>query len=260
MTRKPTIPFGAYAWTCPYCGRPTTLTEPNYAIGAWSIDIKLSEHGTQLGLGYTAIACPNQKCKKLELTVRLDKGDYQNGGGGWRSSDIIHSWDLLPESSAKPQPAYIPKPLRDDYIEACRIAGLSPKASATLSRRCLQGMIRNFWKTPKKDNLRQEIEAIQDKVDSAIWAAIDSVRSVGNIGAHMEHDINLIVNVEPGEAELLIGLVETLFREWYVGRHERDERMKALVKLAADKAKDRKGEGKPKKEGKDMAREDGESA
>ena len=76
----------------------------------------------------------------------------------------------------------------------------------------------------------------------------------------MEHDINLIVDVEPQEAELLIGLIETLFQEWYVNRHERDERMKALVQLAADKAKDRKGEVMPEKEGEDMAKEGGGSA
>ena len=36
----------------------------------------------------------------------------------------------------------IPIPqLMDDYEEACAIVNLSPKASATLSRRCLQGMI-----------------------------------------------------------------------------------------------------------------------
>ena len=249
----------AYQWTCPYCGRPTTLTEHNYTFGQSRIDIEVSEHGEKIGLGYTAIACPNPTCKKLTLTVELTTGDYQPGGG-WRKSKEIHSWDLLPESSAKPQPDYIPEPLRDDYIEACRIAGLSPKASATLSRRCLQGMIRDFWRTPKKPNLKQEIEAIQDKVDPGTWAAIDAVRRVGNIGAHMERDINVIVDVEPREAELLIGLVETLFREWYVGRHERDERMRALVQLAADKDEDREGEGAPKEEGEDTPKGDGESA
>lgn len=249
---------GGLPWTCPYCGRPTTVTLPNYNSGQNHIDIKVSEHGELIGLGYTAIACPNPSCKKLTLTVRLGKGNFATGR--WLNTKVIHSWELLPESSAKPQPEYIPKPLRDDYIEACRIAGLSPKASATLSRRCLQGMIRDFWKTPKKPNLRQEIEAIQDKVDPGTWEAIDAVRSVGNIGAHMEHDINVIGDVEPREAELLIGLVETLFREWYVVRHEREERMSALVQLAAEKDEDRKGKGPPKEEGEDTPKEDGESA
>jgi len=111
-----------------------------------------------------------------------------------------------------------------------------------------------------KLNLKQEIEAIQDKVDPRTWAAIDSVRSVGNIGAHMEHDINVIVDVELREAELLIGLVETLFREWYVVRHEREKRMNELVQLAADKSKDSKGESTPKHEDEDTPNEDSASA
>lgn len=240
------MPDDAYAWTCPYCGRPTTLTAPNYTFGRSRIEIEVSEHGQDIGLDYVARACPNPVCKKLTLTVMLYEGGYVNNK--WRDMNGIQSWDLLPESSAKPQPDYIPKPLRDDYIEACRIASLSPKSSATLSRRCLQGMIRDFWKKPKEANLKQEIESIKDEIDPETWEAIDAVRRVGNIGAHMEQDINVIVDVEPREAELLIGLIETLFREWYVVHHEREERMRALVQLAADKDNDRKGDGTPKEE------------
>jgi hypothetical protein len=51
----------------------------------------------------------------------------------------------------------------------------------------------------------------------------------------MEKDVNLIVDVEPDEAGLLLWLIETLFEEWYVARHDRDTKMQALTKLAADK-------------------------
>jgi hypothetical protein len=51
----------------------------------------------------------------------------------------------------------------------------------------------------------------------------------------MENDIDVIVDVDPEEAELLIGLVETLLTEWYVAREERKVRMSALVKAAAEK-------------------------
>ncbi|MEI8253036.1 MAG: hypothetical protein WCG25_04765 [bacterium] len=50
----------------------------------------------------------------------------------------LDSWQLLPVSEAKVLPDYIPDPIKQDYYEACRIRDLSPKASATLSRRCLQ--------------------------------------------------------------------------------------------------------------------------
>lgn len=64
---------------------------------------------------------------------------------------------------------------------------------------------------------------------------MEAVRTTGNIGAHMEKDINLIVDVDPDEAVLFIGLVETLFRDWYAAREERKTRMAALVAASAAK-------------------------
>jgi hypothetical protein len=120
-------------------------------------------------------------------------------------------WRLLPQSNAIPQPDYIPTPLVEDYYEACAIRELSAKASATLARRCLQGMIRDFCKIAKNTldaeikELRTRVE--QDKAPPGVTPesveAIDQVRSIGNIGAHMEKDINLIIEVDPGEAEAL---------------------------------------------------------
>ena len=141
---------------------------------------------------------------------------------------------LIPPSKSKTFPPYIPQALRDDYLEACLIQELSPKASATLSRRCLQGILRDFWAV-KPGRLVDEIEQIKDKVDSVTWNAIEAVRKIGNIGAHMEKDIDVIVDVDPNEAELLVGLVETLLREWYVAREERKKRMAAIVAAASTK-------------------------
>ena len=131
-------------------------------------------------------------------------------------------------------PDYVPAVIVADYKEACLIAELSPKASATLSRRCLQGMIRDFWSV-SKGRLADEIDAIKDKIDELAWKAIDGLRKMGNIGAHMEKDINVIVDVDPNEAKLLIGLIETLVDDWYVTRHERQLRMEKLVDAVTDK-------------------------
>lgn len=86
-----------------------------------------------------------------------------------------------------------------------------------------------------KKTLKQEIEVIQGKVDKATWEAIDSVRSVENIGAHMEKGTNLIVAVEPKEAQLLLELIETLFAEWHIAKHDREQRMGALKRLGEEK-------------------------
>jgi hypothetical protein len=143
----------------------------------------------------------------------------------------LYKWHLLPESEAKFLPDYVPAPIQQDYKEACRIRDLSPKASATLARRCLQGMIRDFWKI-SKSKLKDEVDELQTKVDSDTWQSIDAVRSVGNIGAHMERDIDVIVDVEPGEAQLLIGLIEQLINDWYIVREDRRKRTEDLKKLA----------------------------
>ena len=67
------------------------------------------------------------------------------------------------------------------------------------------------------------------------WQAIDDVRQLGNIGAHMEEDINLIVEVDPEEAAVLIQLIETLITEWNLRRHEREQNMLKLRTAAAKK-------------------------
>ena len=149
-------------------------------------------------------------------------------------------WQLRPQSSAKPFPSYVPAPIVSDYKEACLIRDLSPKASATLSRRCLQGIIRDFWGI-RKDRLIDEINELKSRIDGTTWKAIDSVRSIGNIGAHMEKDIDLIVDVEPEEAQLLIGLIEIFIKDWYTARHDREQHLEQITFLAAAKKELRKG-------------------
>jgi len=65
--------------------------------------------------------------------------------------------------------------------------------------------------------------------------AIDAIRKIGNIGAHMERDINNIVDVDPNEALVLIGLLESLFDEWYVARQKREERFAQVARIATIK-------------------------
>lgn len=176
------------------------------------------------------MTCSNLECKEYTIEAKL-------GIAG--NSDYLHSWKLRPQSAAKPLPNYIPIAIKADYEEACLILNLSSKASATLARRCLQGMIRDFWNV-KPQNLFQEIESIRDKVEPDTWEAIDVVRKVGNIGAHMEKDINQIVEVDENEAGLLIGLIEMLIEEWYVSRYERKQRLAQIKQLGQDKDVQRK--------------------
>ena len=65
----------------------------------------------------------------------------------------------------------------------------------------------------------------------------------------MEKDINLIVEVDADEAGLLIQLIETLLEEWYVQRHERQQRMAKIKVAAATKDAVRKGIGQGESDG-----------
>jgi len=218
-------------YTCPYCGRHTTITDPNKDSNWYKIQINKSTLG-DVGFGISAITCPNEECQKLLLVAQFTNAYEQYGN--WNKSSVIKTWRLLPESEAKVLPDYIPEAITEDYYEACRIRDLSPKASATLARRCLQGMIRDFHKISKA-TLFDEIKELEEKVESDVWESIDAVREVGNIGAHMKKDINIIVDVEPEEAQLLIGLIEQLVDEWYVAREDRRNRAQKLKDLATSK-------------------------
>jgi hypothetical protein len=95
-------------------------------------------------------------------------------------------------------------------------------------------MIRDFWGITK-NRLVDEINELEKVIDPITWKAIDSLRKIGNIGAHMEKDINLIVDVDENEAELLIKLIEDLFHDWYVAKHEKEARYSQLLNIANSK-------------------------
>ena len=125
--------------------------------------------------------CPNPQCKKFTLSVVLREISWV--GTGFVEGRVAGEWNLIPPSSAQVIPDYVPQAIRDDYYEACLIVQWSPKASATLSRRCLQGILRDYWGV-KPQRLVDEIQEIKDKVDPLTWDAIEAVRKVGTL-AHI---------------------------------------------------------------------------
>lgn len=229
-----------FNWKCPYCNHASTITYSNHSTDTHTFDKGNKDGG--LGIWSNVIVCPNEDCKEYTIEAELFKTkERSNGGKEFVGLPLIH-WQLRPRSKAKPFPSYIPQQILDDYGEACLIKDLSPKASATLSRRALQGVIRDFWGI-KKSRLVDEINDLKGKIDQSTWEAIDAVRSIGNIGAHMEKDINLIIDVEPDEAELLIGLIEILLKDWYIARHDRQQHLESIVAVAQAK-KQTKNESK----------------
>ena len=221
----------AESWRCPYCGNMATITGNDVdERTAFSKSI-LGADGSMAAM-IRIVRCPNPECKELSVYSKVSRGGI----------GVVGSWQLIPEASVRSLPDYIPEAIRQDYTEAYLVKDKSPKASATLARRCLQGMIRDFWGV-KPGMLNNEIRELEDmgRVDPQTLDSIDAVRKVGNIGAHMEKDVNVIVDVTEGEAEILLALIDSLVDDWYVARHGREERSRRLKEIVASKDEQRSG-------------------
>jgi hypothetical protein len=118
-----------------------------------------------------------------------------------------------------PVPAEVPPELADDYVEACLVLADSPKASAALSRRCLQHLLRGAGGV-KKGHLADEIQEVLDSrtLPSHLADSIDAIRNTGNFSAHplKSTATNQILPVEPHEAEWNLDVLEALFDFYFV--------------------------------------------
>ena len=169
-------------------------------------------------------SCPNPECRKF--IVYLVQGDvvYSQSAGGGRRFSHIHPvrkrFLVNPKGSNRaPVPPEVPSEFTEDYTEACLVLPDSPKASAALSRRCLQNILREKAGV-KPSNLADEIQEVLDKnlLPSYIADIVDTVRNVGNFAAHptKSKQTGEIIDVEEGEAELNLDVIEALFDFYFV--------------------------------------------
>lgn len=235
----------AVNWQCPHCHHKVTITDDRRSTSTHVMNIDSSD-GT-LALKSEFRVCPNPECRKASVTAELYQWNWVQFGPQTRrefSPTPLSEWSLIPRSDARPFPDYVPQAIRDDYEEGCVIRDLSPKASATLARRALQGILRDFYRV-KPGRLVDEIRQLNDTVELELWDAIEGVRKIGNIGAHMEHEINVIVDVDPNEARVLLELVETMLEETYVHRAQRQARLTRVATIATEKADAKRSSAAP---------------
>lgn len=210
---------------CPFCDASIPKTDATVRKEKIGFDYYSSPyHKENYDFIITAVKCPN--CSKKHYII-------DGHGDPFDSVDNLY---IYPKSKAKQFPEYIPNQLKEDYEEAYAIMNLSPKASATLSRRCLQGIIRDFHKV-KPDTLFKEISQLQDRIPASQYKVLHSLRQLGNIGAHLEKDVDLIVEIDVDEAEKLITLIEYLFEKWYIERKETEDLFDIINTTSEEKKK-----------------------
>ena len=178
--------------------------------------VSFHEQSKNIGLGQDAqfiwyavpTLCP--ACSKL--VIHLMKHAQ---GASQQNSFMVYPRGI----SRSPLPADVPDPYAQDYMEACLVLTDSPKASAALSRRCLQNILRTVAKV-KTSDLSKEIDEIlkTNQLPSHLAEAIDAIRVLGNFAAHPIKSTNTgeIVEVEEGEAEWLLDVLEGLFDFYFV--------------------------------------------
>jgi hypothetical protein len=213
---------------CPYCQHHF------HEQWRWQ-QVQITENNDIYGVDGKAIRALRTPCCKSYVVQYHD-----TQGIDTRSIEV--PWRMVEPIGANrgPVSAYVPAAIRDDYIEACNVLPLSAKASAALSRRCLQNILHEQGYRAK--DLNREIDLLLNESDtsksvpSSLRTTIDGIRNFGNFSAHPIADRTSleIIDVEPEEAEWCLEILEGLFDHFYVQPQIAAEKKARLdAKLAA---------------------------
>lgn len=194
------------------------------------------------GEGYWSaikMLCPNNACNKL--IVKLGVGEPKHYNGSVCGIRAVREFLVLPQGSSRPPvPTEVEPQFVQDYLEAGLILNASPKASAALSRRCLQHILREKAGVKKADLSKEIDELLASKsLPSYLADSIDGVRHIGNFAAHpiKSKSTGEIVEVEPGEAEWLLDVIESLFDFYFVQPVLLNAKREALNRKLVDAGK-----------------------
>lgn len=148
---------------------------------------------------------------------------------------------IVPRHSLRsPPPSEVPQVIAADYIEAATVLPYSPKASAALSRRCLQNILTAHGYQGR--DLMKQVAAFINESDPAKVApqslrdTVDAIRNFGNFSAHPIDDKTTlqILDVEEHEAEWCLDILDEMFEHFYVRPAQAVARKAALnAKLGA---------------------------
>lgn len=189
--------------------------------------LQIDEEGV-VGTEICYSECPN--CDKLVVFLNSGVLGYDEHFGQ-SIHEITSETIIYPKKTSFQGSTDIPSLYLEDYEEAVKVLSASSKASAALSRRLLQSILRDKFGI-KKNTLAQEIQEFieLDGIPSHITDAVDAVRNIGNFAAHPTKNKNTgeIVSVENGEAEWLIEVIEALFDFTFIQPKKLERRRKEL--------------------------------
>lgn len=169
---------------------------------------------------FFTMVCPNPECKMIIIDLASGEARMSHPGVVSGVGKITKRFSVKPLGSNRPPvPKEVDVRFANDYKEACLTLPFSPKASAALSRRCLQNILRDKAGV-KAGDLSNEIQEVitNNSLPSHLIESIDAIRNIGNFAAHPQKSRSTgeIVDVEYGEAEWLLDVLESLFDFYFV--------------------------------------------
>ena len=184
--------------------------------------------------------CPN--CEGIIIWLVSSESTKSVESDYWPGERTEQKTLVWPRHTGRsPVPPEVPDEFSKDYKEACLIFADSTNASAALSRRCLQHILNEKAGVINRDNLANAIgEVINDpSVPSDISGALDDVRNIGNFAAHPNKSTGTgyIIDVEDGEAEWCLEVIEVLFDFYFVKPEDVKRRRAAFDQKLADAGK-----------------------
>ena len=219
---------------CPHCLENFHTGEPRYGdiVPAKDNAARIAYLGEDADCYWWLESTKCPACDRLVLHL-IGAEDYDVWGGSQMVPEGSEERLLVrPKmSSRSPVPPEVPEELASDYLEACLVLGDSPKASAALSRRGLQHILREKAGVNGR-TLYDEIEQAKAQGDfpSGLVQLLDVPRQLGNIAAHPLNDpqTGSIVDVEPWEAEWCLEVIEALYDHYFVIPARNAERLSRL--------------------------------
>ena len=216
---------------CPHC-LVTIFVEPWYvSLGQ---DLEFSWYIS----GFLCPSCHGYVLHLVKQPIDPRSPRYSLGSLAPAPANAVSSLIHPKATTRQPVPTEVPEDFTADYKEACLVLADSPKASAALSRRCLQHILQEKSGAKTQNNLVKTIgEVIDDPATPRDVAdSLDMVRNIGNFSAHPNKSTNTgeIVPVEPMEAEWCLDVIEMLFDLYFVRPSEIQRRRDRVnEKLAA---------------------------
>jgi len=208
-------PFAALSrGKCPHCRLPVFF-DP--LVSDWAV-----QSGEDSVYVYCS-QCPNCEKPIVAAIIRIDSQVHLR---------LVHPFNVV-----RTAPPEVPKGIREDFQEAAEVLTISEKASAALSRRCLQNLLNDKGITGR--TLSDQIDAVLPNLPTDLAENVDAIRAVGNFAAHpmKSRSTDTIADVEAGEASWNLDVLEDLFDFFYVRPARAKEKRERLERKLKDLGK-----------------------